>query len=237
MAKHFDYIWFEMQHSTMSFDEVRRMILACPGVGAAPMIRMPDGIEGQQKFFQRHTSQGQSSLITEVEVWGDRKPYLQFDRVVADQGVDARADRLLAQIGFALAHVEAAAVRLPGAQRGEAALGAVALRLTVADDVHLRDGLRAGRLRVVGHDLLGLRLQRAAIGSRAVIGDRIGRHDGVALRVHLGRIGGGFDQRSERIVSVDRAVRGPRRAEVAQSGEPAERRARFLRSNASVCAV
>jgi bifunctional non-homologous end joining protein LigD len=47
------------------------------------MIRMPDGIEGQQKFFQRHTSQGQSSLITEVEVWGDRKPYLQFDRVEA----------------------------------------------------------------------------------------------------------------------------------------------------------
>ena len=30
VAKHYDYIWFEMQHSTMSFDEVRRMILACP---------------------------------------------------------------------------------------------------------------------------------------------------------------------------------------------------------------
>ena len=45
VGKHFDYIWFEMQHSTMSFDEVRRMILACPGVGAAPMIRMPDALE------------------------------------------------------------------------------------------------------------------------------------------------------------------------------------------------
>jgi 2-keto-3-deoxy-L-rhamnonate aldolase RhmA len=44
--KHWDYIWFEMQHSTMSFDEVRRMIVACPGVGgAAPMIRMPDALE------------------------------------------------------------------------------------------------------------------------------------------------------------------------------------------------
>src|SRR5215207_8675056 len=27
VGKHFDYIWFELQHSTMSYDEVRRMIL------------------------------------------------------------------------------------------------------------------------------------------------------------------------------------------------------------------
>jgi len=47
------------------------------------MIRMPDGIAGEQKFFQRHSGQGQSALITEVEVWGDRKPYLQFDKVEA----------------------------------------------------------------------------------------------------------------------------------------------------------
>ena len=33
VGKHFDYIWFEMQHSTMSYDDVRRMILACPRVG------------------------------------------------------------------------------------------------------------------------------------------------------------------------------------------------------------
>jgi bifunctional non-homologous end joining protein LigD len=47
------------------------------------MIRMPDGVNGAQKFFQRHSAKGQSALITEVEVWGDRKPYIQFDRVEA----------------------------------------------------------------------------------------------------------------------------------------------------------
>ena len=60
VGKHFDYIWFEMQHSTMSWDEVRRMILACVGVGAAPMIRMPDALESS---IQKATDLGAIGII------------------------------------------------------------------------------------------------------------------------------------------------------------------------------
>ena len=50
VRKHFDYVWFEMQHSTMSWDNVAKMIAACPGVGqAAPMVRMPDALEANMQ--------------------------------------------------------------------------------------------------------------------------------------------------------------------------------------------
>ena len=59
--KHWDYIWFEMQHSTMSWNEIQRMIGACPGAGGgAPMIRMPDALEAN---IQKATDLGVLGVI------------------------------------------------------------------------------------------------------------------------------------------------------------------------------
>jgi len=61
VRKHYGFVWFEMQHSTMSWDNVAKMIAACPGPdGAAPFIRMPDQFESS---IQKATDLGAIGLI------------------------------------------------------------------------------------------------------------------------------------------------------------------------------
>ena len=51
-AKHYDFTWFEMQHSTLEFKDVEAMIAACPRAAATPMIRLPDA----QEWHIQHTT-------------------------------------------------------------------------------------------------------------------------------------------------------------------------------------
>jgi 4-hydroxy-2-oxoheptanedioate aldolase len=59
-AKHYDFTWFEMQHSTLEFRDVEAMIAACPKVAATPMIRLPDA---QEWHIQHSTDIGALGVI------------------------------------------------------------------------------------------------------------------------------------------------------------------------------
>ena len=59
-AKHYDFTWFEMQHSTLEFKDIEAMIAACPHVAAIPMIRLPDA---QEWHIQHATDIGVLGVI------------------------------------------------------------------------------------------------------------------------------------------------------------------------------
>ncbi len=59
-AKHYDYTWFEMQHSTLEFKDIEAMIAACPHAGAIPMIRLPDA---QEWHIQHATDIGALGVV------------------------------------------------------------------------------------------------------------------------------------------------------------------------------
>jgi 4-hydroxy-2-oxoheptanedioate aldolase len=59
-AKHYDFTWYEMQHSTLEFKDIEAMIAACPHAGATPMIRLPDA---QEWHIQHATDIGALGVI------------------------------------------------------------------------------------------------------------------------------------------------------------------------------
>jgi len=56
----FDYIWIEMQHSPLTYDDSAKMIWACRGAAAIPFIRVPDATEGD---IQKATDIGALGII------------------------------------------------------------------------------------------------------------------------------------------------------------------------------
>src|SRR6059058_5974879 len=45
----YDYLWIEMQHSPLTYEDVAKMIWACRGASAMPFIRVPDATEGTSR--------------------------------------------------------------------------------------------------------------------------------------------------------------------------------------------
>lgn len=56
----FDFLWIEMQHSPMSYQDVAHMIMSCKGAPAMPFIRVPDATEGD---IQKAVDMGAAGII------------------------------------------------------------------------------------------------------------------------------------------------------------------------------
>jgi 2-keto-3-deoxy-L-rhamnonate aldolase RhmA len=56
----FDFLWIEMQHSPLTYQEVARMMFACRGAAATPFIRVPDATESE---IQKATDIGALGII------------------------------------------------------------------------------------------------------------------------------------------------------------------------------
>src|SRR5579863_7067813 len=56
----YDFLWIEMQHSPLTFEDVARMIWACRGALAMPFIRVPDATESD---IQKATDIGAVGII------------------------------------------------------------------------------------------------------------------------------------------------------------------------------
>src|SRR4029077_8575043 len=56
----FDFLWIELQHSPMTYQDVARMIFACRGSAGMPFIRVPDATEGD---IQKATDIGALGII------------------------------------------------------------------------------------------------------------------------------------------------------------------------------
>ncbi len=56
----FDFLWIEMQHSPLNYEQVARMIWACRDAPAIPFIRIPDATEGD---LQKATDIGALGIV------------------------------------------------------------------------------------------------------------------------------------------------------------------------------
>jgi 2-keto-3-deoxy-L-rhamnonate aldolase RhmA len=56
----YDFLWIEMQHSPLTYEDVARMIWACRGSSAMPFIRVPDATESD---IQKATDIGAVGIV------------------------------------------------------------------------------------------------------------------------------------------------------------------------------